>query len=124
MGFRTDDMFSEHQITIFAKDKDDAEVPLEFSRSLVNEAETFDALMGDVSAYIERGEDPMQALDDNPSGSEERHTLRDTIASLQELHAQGRDHIWAYYTRNMVRPVVFSQKKVDVIIGNPPWIRL
>ena len=122
LGFRTDDMFSEHQITIFAKDKDDAEVPLEFSRSLVNEAETFDALMGDVSAYIERGEDPMQALDDNHIRSEERHTLRDTIASLQELHAQGRDHIWAYYTRNMVRPVVFSQKKVDVIIGNPPWI--
>ena len=122
LGFRTDDMFSEHQITIFAKDKDDAEVPLEFSRSLVNEAETFDALMGDVSAYIERGEDPMQALDDNHIRSEERDTLRDTIASLQELHAQGRDHIWAYYTRNMVRPVVFSQRKVDVIIGNPPWI--
>ena len=123
LGFRTDDMFSEHQITIFAKDEDgDIEAPLAFPRSLVNEAETFDALMSDVSAYIAQGGDPLQALDDHRIGSEERQTLQGTIAALQELQAQGRDHIWAYYTRNMVRPVVLSQKKVDVIIGNPPWI--
>ena len=33
---------------------------------------------------------------------------------LQRLHNEGRDHIWAYYTRNMVRPVVLSRDKVDV----------
>ena len=41
---------------------------------------------------------------------------------MQRLHQQGRDHIWAYYTRNMVRPVALSRSKVDVVIGNPPWI--
>ena len=41
---------------------------------------------------------------------------------MQRLHAAGRDHIWAYYTRNLVRPVVLSREKVDVIIGNPPWL--
>ena len=41
---------------------------------------------------------------------------------MRKLHAQGRDHIWAYYTRNLVRPVALSRAKVDVIIGNPPWI--
>ena len=41
---------------------------------------------------------------------------------MQRLHAEGRDHIWAYYTRNMVRPVALSLQKVDVIVGNPPWI--
>ncbi len=41
---------------------------------------------------------------------------------MQRLHNQGRDHIWAYYTRNMVRPVALSRAKVDVVIGNPPWI--
>ena len=39
-----------------------------------------------------------------------------------ETYAQGRDHIWAYYTRNLVRPIALSRAKVDVIIGNPPWI--
>ena len=41
---------------------------------------------------------------------------------MQGLHASGRNHIWAYYTRNMVRPVVLSRRKVDVVIGNPPWL--
>ena len=41
---------------------------------------------------------------------------------MQRLHDEGRNHLWAYYTRNMVRPVVLSQNKVDVIVGNPPWI--
>ena len=122
LRFRTDDMFGEHLITIHALDKDDNEIALDFPRTLVNEAENFDALMGDVSAYIESGQDPDQALDDNRIEAEERKTLRSTIASLQELHSQGRDHIWAYYTRNLVRPVTLARQKVDVIIGNPPWI--
>jgi hypothetical protein len=41
---------------------------------------------------------------------------------MQRLHAEGRNHIWAYYTRNMVRSVALSRSKVDVVIGNPPWI--
>ena len=41
---------------------------------------------------------------------------------MQRLHSEGRNHIWAYYTRNLVRPVALSRSKVDVIVGNPPWI--
>ena len=41
---------------------------------------------------------------------------------MQRLHSEGRNHIWAYYTRNLVRPVALSRSKVDVIIGNPPWL--
>ena len=41
---------------------------------------------------------------------------------MQRLHAEGRNHIWAYYTRNLVRPVALSRSKVDVIVGNPPWL--
>ena len=122
LRFRTDDMFGEHLITIHALDKDDNEIALDFPRTLVNDAENFDALMSDVSDYIESGQDPDQALDDNHIEAEERKTLGSTIASLQELHSQGRDHIWAYYTRNLVRPVTLARQKVDVIIGNPPWI--
>ena len=41
---------------------------------------------------------------------------------MQRLHSEGRNHIWAYYTRNLVRPVALSRSKVDVIVGNPPWL--
>ena len=41
---------------------------------------------------------------------------------LQSLHNDGRAHIWADYTPNLVRPVALARGKVDVIIGNPPWL--
>ena len=121
LRFRTGDMFAENQITILTMDDENTE--LVFPVSLVERAENFDALMGDVSAYIEGGDDPFLALDDNHVNDPvERQTLGSTIATMQRLHERGRDHIWAYYTRNMVRPVALSRAKVDVVIGNPPWI--
>ena len=90
---------------------------------LVDRAEDFDALMGDIAEYIESGEDAHLALDDHHvSDPDERRTLEKTIAAMQRLHNEGRDHIWAYYTRNLVRPVALSHSKVDVIVGNPPWL--
>ena len=121
LRFRTGDMFAENQITIQAMDEETTE--LVFPISLVQRAENFDALMGDISAYIERGDDPFLALDDNHvNDPTERQIIGNTIAAMQRLHDGGRNHIWAYYTRNMVRPVALSRSKVDVVIGNPPWI--
>ena len=121
LRFRTGDMFAERTITIQTMDEDEPE--LAFPVSLVERAEDFDAFMGDVSAYIEEGTDPFLALDENHiSDPEERSAVEEAIASLQRLHDLKRDHIWAYYTRNMVRPVALSRARVDVVIGNPPWI--
>ena len=121
LRFRTGDLFAENEITIQARDEENTE--LVFPVSLVERAEDFDALMGDVSAYIEQGDDPLLALDDNHvNDPAEQQTMTETIGTMQRLHDRGRDHIWAYYTRNMVRPVVLSRSKVDVVIGNPPWI--
>ena len=121
LRFRTGDMFAENEITIQTRDEENTE--LVFPVSLVERAENFDALMGDVSAYIERGDDPALALDDNHVNHPvEREIIGNTIAAMQRLHDRGRNHIWAYYTRNMVRPVALSRTKVDVVIGNPPWI--
>ena len=87
-------------------------------------AENFDALMVDVSVSIdEDDEDPLMALDDHHiKDLDERRVIGNAIAAMQRLHDRGRDHIWAYYIRNMVRPVALSRSKVDVVIGNPPWI--
>lgn len=121
LRYRTGDLFSENEITIQTQDADNSE--LVFPLSLVDRPENFDSLMSDVSAYIEQGDDPLPALEYNHITNEaERSTLEGTIGTLQGLHASGRNHIWAYYTRNMVRPVILSRRKVDVVIGNPPWL--
>ncbi|MYB50449.1 MAG: SAM-dependent DNA methyltransferase [Dehalococcoidia bacterium] len=121
LRFDTEGMFAQHTITIQVEDDENTE--LAFPRSLVERAETFDSLMGDISAYIERGDDPFLSLDDNHiDDPAERGTIEETIRAMQRLHDRGRNHIWAYYTRNMVRPVALSNSKVDVVIGNPPWI--
>ncbi len=101
---------------------DDGNTELIFPVSLVSRAENFDQVIADVTSAIESGDDPMFVLDEAGVFEHERPALRQTFAELQRLHAEGRDHIWAYYTRNMVRPVALAQQKVDVIIGNPPWI--
>ena len=41
---------------------------------------------------------------------------------MRKLHAADRNHIWAYYLRNMVRPAVIAEQKVDAIVSNPPWL--
>ena len=121
LRFRTGDMFAEHNVTVQVEDDENTE--LVFPVSLVERAGDFDAPMGDVSAYIERGDDPFLALDDNQIYDPvERQTVAETIRAMQQVHDQGRNHIWAYYARNMVRPVVLSRSRVDVVIGNPPWI--
>ena len=121
MRFRNGDMFAEHEVTIQVADERKSE--LVFPVSLVERADSFDRLMSDVADCIERARDPTVALDDHGvTNAGERKTLNATIAILQELHSQGRDHIWAYYTRNLVRPVALARAKMDVIVGNPPWL--
>ncbi len=121
LRFRTGDMFAEHNVTVQVEDEENTE--LVFPVSLVERAETFDALMSDVAEAIEKGTDPTLALDDHRiTVTGEREILRETITAMQRLHTEGRNHIWAYYTRNLVRPVSLSRSRVDVIVGNPPWL--
>ena len=121
MRYRSDDMFAEREVTVQVGDEENT--TLVFPVSLVERADTFDALMGDIAECIENDDDPMLALDDHRiSDAEERRMLEATIATMRRLHSEGRNHIWAYYTRNMVRPIALSRSKVDVIIGNPPWL--
>ena len=63
LRFRTGDMFAEHEVTLQVEDEQNTE--LVFPRRLVDRAEDFDALMGDIAEYIESGDDPFLALDDH-----------------------------------------------------------
>ena len=119
--YRNGDMFSERIVGVEVEDGTNRR--LEYPRRLVEDADKFDSLMGDIASAIERGSEPRFVLNDhNITDAKERETLQATIATLQSLHAEGRDHIWAYYTRNLIRPVVLANKKVDRIVGNPPWL--
>ena len=121
LRYQSRDMFAAQNVTISVRDEDDTE--LLFPISLVNRAESFDQMMVDVADYLESGRDPQLALEDVFGLSDgELNTLSATIDKLQKLHRKGRDHIWAYYTRNLVRPITLARNKVDVIVGNPPWI--
>ena len=115
------DLFAQRDVPVYVDDE--RNTVLRFPRRLVEEANAFDALMSDIAGAIERGSDPTLALDDHGIGdAEERSTLQGTIAEMRRLHAEGSDHIWAYYSRNLVRPVALSNRKVHVVIGNPPWL--
>ena len=121
LRFRTEGMFAQHEVTVQVEDEQNTE--LVFPRRLVEQAESFDRLMGNIAESIERGRDPHIDLDDHGiRGPEERRTLERTVEKLRRLRRDGRDHIWAYYTRNLVRPVALAESKVNVIVGNPPWI--
>lgn len=98
---------------------------LQFPRSLVDQGDWFDETMLRLAEAVAGGYSGQLALDDAgiPEGPE-RDILESTVQELEELHSEGRDHIWAYYTRNLVRPVWLSTEegRVDAIVGNPPWL--
>ena len=121
LRFHTGDLFAEREVRIEVEDE--RNTALIFPVGLIERANDFDALMSDIADAIATGDDPTLALDDHHvTDPFERETLEGTIGAMQRLHAEGRNHIWAYYTRNLVRPVALSRNKVDVIVGNPPWL--
>ena len=74
LRFRSGDLFAQHEITIQVNDEENTE--LSFPVSLVERPENFDALMGDIADYIERGDNAFLALDDNRiDDAEEREML-------------------------------------------------
>ena len=101
----------------------DGEIVFHVPLNLARQVERFDSLMLALADAIDRGDDTDRVLDDHEiTESEEREPLKGTIANMKRLHAAGRNHVWAYYLRNMSRPAVISAQKVDAIIGNPPWL--
>ena len=56
----------------------------------------------------------------------EKKTLLQTYTDLLELQKEDRNHIWGYVARNLTRPIWLSseKQKADVVVGNPPWLRL
>jgi len=48
--------------------------------------------------------------------------LHYTAQNMAKLIKRGRDTIWGFILKNYYKPVFFSKKKFDAVIGNPPWL--
>ena len=120
LRLRVGDMIAESEIRIPIDDDDDT--VLIFPRSLVDRADDFDRLLNEIARAIEAGEDTSSPLSHHNLTPNERAVMDQTVTTMQRLHEEGRNHIWAYYTRNLVRPLTLTRNRVDVIIGNPPWL--
>ncbi|MDW7985795.1 MAG: N-6 DNA methylase [Nitrososphaerota archaeon] len=49
-------------------------------------------------------------------------TLHYTAQNMAELIKAGKDIVWGFILKNYYKPILFSKKKFDVIVGNPPWL--
>ena len=56
--------------------------------------------------------------------SDDADAMVGTFERLLALYDAGRNHIWPYVLRNLVRPLWLSRPdhRADVVLGNPPWI--
>lgn len=107
---------------------------LKFPVSVLDDAHNFDQLVSDMAdAAVDPGKDSKapkivmapilkrRGITDDA----DQNQLTVTYDTMRKLHRTGRNHIWGYYVRNLIRPLWLTKgdNRVDVIIGNPPWLR-
>ena len=98
--------------------------PIIFSipRELARRQADIDRLVSEMATAIDEGQDTEHVADAYEMSDACRQSVKAVATAMQELHAADRNHVWAYYIRNMIRPAVIAEEKVDRIIGNPPWL--
>ena len=98
--------------------------PITFSipKELARQQNEIDQIIAEIATAIDEEQDPERVLESHQMTEECRQSITVVASLMKELHAAGRNHVWAYYIRNMIRPAVIAEQKVDRIIGNPPWL--
>ena len=119
-------IFGQGYVTLLTTETPEGEsAPVQFQipMSVARQPDKFDRLMLDLARAVEREEDTDRVLDRHAiTDKNEREPMRNTAERMRRLRDMGRDHVWAYYLRNMVRPAAIADEKVDAIVGNPPWL--
>ena len=98
--------------------------PVTFSipKELARQQGNIDRLISELASAIDEGRDTERISDSYQMSDECRESMAAVATLMKELHSAGRNHVWAYYIRNMIRPAVIAEEKVDRVIGNPPWL--
>jgi methylase of polypeptide subunit release factors len=45
-----------------------------------------------------------------------------TAQNMAKLIKMGKDTIWGFILKNYYKPVFFSKRKFEAVVGNPPWL--
>ena len=98
--------------------------PIIFSipKELARHQTDIDQLISELATAIDEGRDTEHIADAYEMSDASRQSVQAIATAMRELHTADRNHVWAYYIRNMIRPAVIAEGKVDRIIGNPPWL--
>ena len=91
-------------------------------KELARQQADIDRLISEMAAAIDEGKDAEPVTDNYQMSDDCRQSMEAVATLMTELHAADRNHVWAYYIRNMIRPAIIAEEKVDRIIGNPPWL--
>ena len=91
-------------------------------KELARQQADIDRLISEMAAAIDEGKDAEPVADNYQMSDDCRQSMKAVATLMTELHAADRNHVWAYYIRNMIRPAIIAEEKVDRIIGNPPWL--
>lgn len=125
LQWNTRGFLAEREVLIRVPDGDEV---LEFPYEVVTDPGTYDAIIGrmlslsrenasseGLTAWLDRTLELTSSTTDK---------LVETYETLRKLQGEGRNHIWGFVARNLARPVWLSQeeRKMDVVIGNPPWL--
>lgn len=99
-----------------------------FPYSVTRDPTLFDQVIAQMLALSERQAEPPALVAwlkrQGVRQQQDLTELSNTYASLRQLQAEDRNHIWGYVARNLSRPIWLSgdEQRVDVVIGNPPWL--
>ena len=105
---------------------DDA--PLEFPAALTADAGAFDDVLNFMLEMSEADAGPEGLTNwlraHHPMDDKDEAQTLAAYEHLRHLQRSGRDHVWKYVARNQSKPVWLASpsQRVDVLIGNPPWL--
>lgn len=101
--------------------------PLRIPAGLASDHQLFEQALDELNRGLETLAEPeiiRDAMVRSGAQGPDAELLATTFAQLKQLYLDGRNGIWTFVLRNLLRPVWLSHPdhRVDVLIGNPPWI--
>ena len=112
---RRDDLFKEEGMMRLQSPKGmTAYIPMDLVR-----APSFDEFLRRMVNAATKG----QALPQNSPDGVNREELEACLRQMQEIIEQEGDSVWTWYCTNLAGPHLLSERKVDRIVANPPWVK-
>jgi len=102
--------------------------PITIPSGFAENQAAYDAGLSRAMEALARGEDTdgfVASLARLPGVSQaDARAMAEPFRRLKALYEAGRDDIWPFVLRNLVRPLWLSrpENRADVVIGNPPWL--